>query len=163
MTLAIIAIVIAGLALLASIGAVIIATLAHRHTIERDKRLDTRSVTVTCRKAFTSIPQAYLAQAGVMPPQHSRDVIAVRAVNDAHRPVEIRSVHFRTSVGRTLKATPLGGTGNQLPKLLGDGESVTLLFHKATLVQPMLDNDMTITHAVVTDADSNPYAAPYPG
>ena len=154
MTLAIIAIVIAGLSLAASIGAVIVATLAHRHTVERDKRLETRSVNVTCREGITSIPQAYLAQAGVMPPQHSRDVIAVRAVNGAHRPVEIRGVTFRTSDGGTLVAIPMPGHSDALPATLTDGASVTLLFHKGTLEAKAAEHGHTIATVVVTDPEA---------
>lgn len=91
-----------GLATGLSIAAILIAGLAlaiswlnHRHTVDRDTRLETRSVTVSCQAGRTTGP--------VLAADNSitTHLINVTAVNSGFRPVEIRSVLFEVSDGQS--------------------------------------------------------------
>jgi len=116
----------------------------------RDRRRDTRVVKVTCLPGF--VPQP--------PPGTPSKIISVRAVNQGHRPVEIRSVQFVATTG--VLFWPSKVAGDELPKLIGDGESVNVHFDRDAIEQAAAQEGFRLAHAAAYDADANAYAAPYP-
>ena len=165
MILSIIALVIASLALVISWRSYLYATERDKQldtrSAERDKQLDTRSVIVTCRlfeEQYAQIPNPNATN----PAAGTHTLIEVSAVNNGHRPVEIRAVHFLTSTGRQCVGRPSRGSGDKLPKHIADGESANVFFRKDALDGAAAKDAGTITSVIVTDAESHTYEGNYP-
>jgi hypothetical protein len=90
----------------------------------------------------------------------ARKVVLVRAINEGSRPVELHGVTFRFEDGKELLAVPVAGRDDQ-NKLLGDGESASFHYDKGTLENAEHEAQTLIAYAVVADASTNVYLAPY--
>lgn len=86
-------------------------------------------------------------------------MIIVRAVNLGYRPIELRSVCFRASTGEAIVPS---GFPEDLPRMLGDGESFNAYFDEFRIDEAAADADVQLTHVAVVDAEGNQYTAPYP-
>lgn len=144
-----------------AIIALVVSWLGHRHTVARNKRLEARSIKVTCSEMISSVPiSAYDARLAAEP--HQQAALAVRAVNLGFRPVEIRGVHFQTANDAVALAMPINGMSETVPKRLDDGESVTVFYVKHKLDAEAAKHGDTIARVIVTDADENAYSTTYP-
>jgi hypothetical protein len=95
--------------------------------------------------------------------------VRIRVVNEGHRPVEARHVLFRSRDGRQAPV-PDGLTRGQwqpdnfrqLPRVLGDGESVVVDFETALLEAAQQRLGVTIETVEVMTSVGGPYLAQYP-
>lgn len=87
-------------------------------------------------------------------------VILVRAINEGSRPIELHGVTFRFADGKELLAVPVAG-GDDLQKLLGDGQSASFHYGRRALEEAEHEAQVRIAYAVVADASTNEYIAPY--
>lgn len=87
-------------------------------------------------------------------------VILVRAINEGSRPVELHGVTFRFEDGKELMAIPIAGGADQ-NKLLGDGQSASFHYDRGALEEAEHEAQTLIAHAIVSDASTNEYIAPY--
>ena len=149
-SLSVAAIVIAGLAL-------IVSWQNHKHTVQRDKRLEQRSVTVLCQGGYTVGGPVLTADGST-----TTHLLNVSAVNGGFRPVEIRSIIFNVSDGQSLFAMPIPDIGDKLPERLADGESLTVYYDQRGLDNAAAQTSSTITSVVVTDSHGTSYSTPYP-
>jgi hypothetical protein len=143
LAVAVIALVISAIGLTVSIA---VAVRVERREGRRDERL----VSVTCRPGAPLHPQ----------PGLPTRVISVRAVNQGHRPVELRAVQFLTDGGDYFWRPKAGG--DEVPKRISDGESLNVHFDANVIEREAAAAGVQLTHAIVADADANIYAAPYP-
>ncbi len=86
-------------------------------------------------------------------------MIGVRAVNRGHRPVELMTLYFR---GASPPLVTPHMFGDDLPKLLHDGESFNAATDEFKIDEAATAAGVQITHVAVSDAEGNEYTAPYP-
>lgn len=67
---------------------------------------------------------------------------------------------FRFVDGKELLAVPIAGR-DDLNKLLGDGQSASFHYDKGALEEAEHEAQTRIAYAVVADASTNEYVAPY--
>lgn len=115
----------------------------------RQLRHDRRSLKVICRWGVATQDDGT-----------TRKVVLVRAINEGSRPVELHGVTFRFEDGKELLPTPIAGRADQ-NKLLGDGQSASLHYDKGTLEEAEQEAQARLAYAVVADASTNVYLAPY--
>ena len=146
MAVAIIALVIAAFSLLVAAGSLKVS----RRADAREQSRDTRSVNVMCLPGYNTDP----------PPGVPLRIITVRAVNEGHRPIEIRAVQFQTADGGFF--WPPKVAGDEVSKVLGDGQSINVHFDRDAIEQVAAEQGVTLAHAAVYDAAGNGYTTPYP-
>ncbi len=129
-------------AALGTVGAVIVA-------LWQISRQSKRSLVVKCSSAVTGDSQF-------------SHVIAFRATNDGQRPIKLDMAYLRADDGQQIfgRFTPFS---DQLPKVLVDGESVTVFWSQDVLREIAENEGVKYLYAYFTDALGQVYDAPYPG
>jgi hypothetical protein len=117
----------------------------------RQVRHDRRTLGVRCEVGYAARQHRGL-----------QEVVTVTAVNEGHRPVEVLRVSFRLDDGYDVHAMiPADTPQPDLPKLLGDGQSVTLLYAKDLFDRIEKEEGRRVVSAIVTDASGTEFLAPY--
>jgi predicted RNA-binding protein with EMAP domain len=122
--------------------------LAVRQVIQERKR-ERRDVSVRCL-------------AGLLreSPEHPiTEAVWVRVVNEGHRQVEVRSVHFRRQDGEDVYGIAELGDKN-LPAMLSDGQAVVVRYGKQPFDKQAKEGH-EVGWAVVLDASGKEYLGEY--
>ena len=116
----------------------------------RMMRRDRRSLKVMCEIGYDARQTRGLQQ-----------VIAVTAVNDGHRPVQVTRLVFWLDDGQPIHSMPPADKKQpELPVMLGDGESVTLSYDWEVFRRIEKEEDRKVVRVTVYDAGLNDYNAP---
>lgn len=123
----------------------------------RELRKDKPRVTVRARIGFIPLGIGFTVSAEDAP-----KMLSVTAVNVGHRPVELTGIAFFTDDGQKWAALPLNmPVGERLPKMLTDGESVTLFFEADEMQATFGDRELA--RVVLSDNRDNDYTAEFTG
>lgn len=124
-----------------TVGAVVVA-------LWQTRRQQQRRVHVECRL-------------GVTPDER---LICLRAINDGPKAVEITMAYAQTNDARKVVSHFVPGLGDQLPKLLLEGESAEVFWRQAALAQVREElNFDGYWYAFVTDTLGNVFCDTFPG
>ena len=118
-------------------------------------RQEKRKLRVSCRLDITSLPGGEMV-----------DLVCIDVVNTGHRPVEVKTAGLLMSNGHlfTEAASKVGPM--PLPKILQDGESVTIFFDLPKAKLAIRDADipgLRFARAIVRDAEGREHSSDVPG
>ena len=92
--------------------------------------------------------------------QNLQEVLAVSAINDGHRPIQVARIVFWLSDGQPIDSMPPADSPQpELPVVLGDGEGVTLTYDWEVFRRIEKEEDRKVVSVSVYDAARTRYDA----